>query len=280
MGCFVVKLVFEDECWFKLADHVENGEYEKINLDEAIAYDPNNTDSEQWFYVDAYNKERGFLQLLDSDFDVAELESISKGQFEEYCMEFIAYYHNHRYYIQKFTKGNYLRRKWFAWNGDAVEYCVQDGLVFVNPMPHCIYDNHEHRMYFKDISKAYSVFDNLKLDYKIATDKETTQMLQSDIIQAVDFDTSKVGVSNRKKITSVLSKYNNYPQDKKETLKKYIRGKVGGKLLYDEDSGKFVVNNDAQLRLLLYGLQQRLYKQPLEAEIQVATASTDLSKIL
>ncbi len=280
MGCFVVKLVFEDECWYKLADHIENGEYEDINLDEAIAYDPNNTDSEQWFYVDAYNEKEGFLHLLDSDFDVAELESISRGQFEEYCMEFIAYYHNHRYYIQKFTKGNYLKRKWFAWNGDAVEYCEQDGLVLVNPMPHCIYDNQEHRMYFKDISKAYSVFNNLKLDYRTATDDETTQMLESDIIQAIGFDASNVGVSNRKRITSVFAKYNEYPQDKKEILKSYIRGKVGGNLPFDEATGKFVVNNDTQLRLLLYGIQQRLYQQPLEEETQVATASTGLSKIL
>lgn len=280
MGCFIVKLVFEDDRWYKLADHVVNDEYERINLNEAIAYDPNNTDSGQWFYVDAYNDKEGFLQLLDMDFDVAELESISKDQFEEYCMEFIAFYHNHRYYIQKFTKGNYLKRKWFAWNGDAVEYCEQDGLVFVNPAPNCIYDNQEHRMYFKDISKAYSVFDNLKLDYRTATDEETTQMLESDIIQTVDFNANNVGVSNRKRITSILKKYNEYPPDKKTRLKQYIKGKVGDNLLYDEDTGKFIVNNDTQLRLLLYGIQQRFYQQPLEEEIQVATASTSLSKIL
>ena len=280
MGCFVVKLIIEDDCWYKLADHAENAEYEGINLDDAIAYDPNNTDSEQWFYVDAYNEKEGFLQLLDSDFDVAELEGISKDQFEEYCMEFIAYYYNHRYYIQKFTRGNYLKKKWFAWNGDAVEYCEQEGLVYVNPVPNCIYDNQEHRMYFKDISKAYSVFDNLKVDYRTATNDETTQMLESDIIQAVDFDASNVGVSNRKRITSVLSKYNEYPQDKKLTLKQYIRDKVGDNLQYDEVAGKFVVRNDTQLRLLLYGIQQRLYQQPLVEETQVATASTSLSNIL
>ncbi len=280
MGCFVVKLVLDDERWYKLADHVENEDYENIELNEAIEYDPNNTDADQWFYVDAFNEREGFIELLNLDFEMAELESISRNQFEGYTIEFIAYYHNHRYFIQKFTRGNYLRKKWFAWNGDAVEYCERDGLVYVNPMPNCIYDNQNHRIYFKDISKAYSVFSNLKLDYKAATNDETTQMLELDIIQTVDFDASNVGVSNRKRITSILAKYNEYPLDKKRTLKQYIRDKVGHNLQYDEATEKFVVNNDTQLRLLLYGMQQRLYQQPLEEEVQVATASTGLSRIL
>lgn len=131
-----------------------------------------------------------------------------------------------------------------------------------------------------DIAKAYAMFGNLKLDYKEATAEETAQMLQSDIIQTVNFDASGVGVSNRKRITSILAKYNLYEPDKKKTLKDYIKDTVGDNLPFDEATGKFAVSNDAQLRLLLYGIQQRFYQPPLEDEVQVATATTGISKLL
>ena len=280
MGCFVAKLKVDDERWYKLADQEVNDDYEGIDLTEAVEYDPNNTDAEQWFYVPDFNNKDGFLQLLDSDFDVAELESLSNEQFASRSIDFIAYYHEHRYYIQKFTKGNFLKKKWFAWDGDAVRYFEEDGLIYVNPMPNCVYDNQNHRIYFMDIAKAYTLFGNLKLDYKEATDAETTQMLQSDIIQTVNFNASGVGVSNRKRITSILTKYNQYEQDKKRTLKNYIKDTVGENLPYDEATGKFAVINDSQLRLLLYGIQQRFYQPPLDEEVQVATATTGLSKLI
>lgn len=280
MGCFIAKLKGEDDRWYKLADQEENEDYEGINLTDAIEYDPNNTEAGQWFFVPNFNDKEGFLPLLDSDFDVADLDSLSGEQFASHHIDFIAFYHEHRYYIQKFTKGNFLKKKWFAWNGDAVKYFEEDGLIYLNPVPNCIYDNQNKRVYFMDIAKAYAMFGNLKLDYKEATAEETAQMLQTDIIQTVNFDASGVGVSNRKRITSILAKYNQYDRDKKKTLKDYIKDIVGDNLPFDEATGKFSVSNDTQLRLLLYGIQQRFYQPPLEEEVQVATATTGISKLL
>lgn len=280
MGCFIAKLKGEDDRWYKLVDQEGNEDYEGINLTDAIEYDPNNTEAGQWFYVPKFNEKEGFLPLLDLDFDVAELDSLSGEQFADHHIDFIAFLHEHRYYIQKFTKGNFLKKKWFAWNGDAVEYFEKDGLIYLNPLPNCIYDNQNKRIYFMDIAKAYAMFGNLKLDYKEATAEETAQMLQTDIIQTVNFDASGVGVSNRKRITSILAKYNQYDRDKKKTLKDYIKNTVGDNLPFDEATGKFSVSNDTQLRLLLYGIQQRFYQPPLEEEVQVATATTGISKLL
>lgn len=53
----------------------------------------------------------------------------------------------------------------------------------------------------------------------------------------------------------IIAKYENYEPDKKNTIKQYIREKVGNNLEYDEDAGQFVVKNDKHLKLLLYGIQ-------------------------
>ena len=77
-----------------------------------------------------------------------------------------------------------------------------------------------------------------------------------------------------------MKKYQNYDQVKKNTLHQYIRDNVGNNLVFDQADGKFVIKNDTDLKLLLYGIQQRFYQPPLETEVQVATATTELSKII
>jgi len=281
MGTFIAKLTGDNDCWYKLADQIVNEDYDSITFDNPIDYDPNNTESGQWFKIESFNEKDGFLRLLDIDFDVADLSSLTSDQFTEHNIDFVAYYCDHKYYIQKFTKANFMKKKWFSLDGNAVRYHEEDGLIYINPIPNCIYDNQTKRIYFMDISKAYSVFGDLKLDYKAATETETKRMLQSDLISTANgFNAANVGVSNRKRITSILAKYNAYEPAKKAQLRQYIHETVGAHLPFDKTTGKFIVANDIQLRLLLYGVQQRLYQPPLEDEVQVATATTGLSKLL
>lgn len=280
MGVFVAKLKEDEHRWYKLKDNVQNEDYDSISLVDSVAYDPNNTVAGQWFRIEDFEHKDGFLNILKEDFDVVDLESLTNEQFVGKTIDFIAYYQDHKYYIQKFTKGNFMKKKWFSWDGDAVEYNEKDDIVFINPEPNCIYDNVSKRIYFKDIAKAYNVFGGLRIDYKAATDAETTRMLQLDILNTDNFTVQDVGVSNRKRITSILAKYENYEPDKKNTIKQYIREKVGNNLEYDEDAGQFVVKNDKHLKLLLYGIQQRFYQPPLEKEVQIATATTGISNIL
>lgn len=276
----MAKLKGDEQHWYKLKDRIQNDDYERISLNDAIVYDPNNTEREQWFRIDDFDQKDGFLGILNDDFDVVDIESLTNDQFVCNTIEFIAYYKDHKYYIQKFTKGNFMKKKWFSWNGDSVTYNEQNDMVFINPIPNCIYDNQSKQIYFQDITKAYSVFSKLKLDYKEATDEETNRMLKLDFIKTENFTVKDVGVSNRKRITSILSKYENYESGEKKTLKKYIQENVGDKLNYDEGTGRFVVKNDTHLKLLLYGIQQRFYQQPLEEEVQVATSTTSISNIL
>ena len=280
MGTFVAKLNNDELHWYKLKDNVQNVDYEAIRLDDTVLYDPNNTDRNQWFRVERFNQKEGFLDILNRNFDAADLESLSNEQFNSQSIDFIAYYHNRKYFIQKFTKGNYVKKKGFSWRGEAVEYFEDEGLVLLSPEPNCIYDTQTKNVYFKDITKAYSVFGALKLDYRTATDAETRQMLGFDLVKAVNFSVEDVGVSNRKRITSILAKYQNYDRAKKNTLHQYIREKVGNNLEFDANDGKFVIKNDTDLKLLLYGIQQRFYQPPLEEEVQVATSTTGLSSII
>lgn len=278
MGIFIAKIKDDEEHWYKIVDQVANEELTQIVLDDAVAYDPNNTEANQWFKIDGFNEKEGFLPLLAQRINTADLDSLEREQYGR--IEFIAFFDRGRYFMQKITRGNYLKKKWFSWDGDILRYQEDEGIIYINPIPNCIYDTSTKVIYFMDIAKAYGIFSSLKLDYQAATDDETNRFLQSDIVDAQALPMEKVGVSNRKRITSVLAKYESYNSKEKATLREYIKKSVGDNLGFDDKAGKFLVNTDTQLRLLLYGIQQRFYMPPLEDEVQVATSSTGISKVV
>lgn len=277
MGTYIAKLKDNNEHWFKIADGVQNEDYQGIDLNDALPFDPNNTMADQWFKLENFNENESFLPMLEPPFDCAGLESINRERYGN--IEMIAFFEDNRFYIQKVSKGSFLKKKWFAPLGDLVEYKEIEGVLYINPLPNCIYDQGNHNLYFMSISKAYAVFNGLRGDYREATAAEIDGFLNSDIVDAIDFDQSKVGLSNRKRITSILNIYNGYSADEKQILKKYIHEKAGEALTYT-DEGKFAISTDTQLRLLLLGVQRRFYIPPLQEEVQVATNTTKLSNLL
>lgn len=277
MGTYIAKLKNDNEHWFKIADGVQNNDYQSIDLNEALPFDPNNTMADQWFKLENFNENESFLSILASPLDCAGLESINRERYGN--IEIIAFFEDNRFYIQKVLKGSFLKKKWFAPLGDLVEYKEMEGVLYINPLPNCIYDQGNHNLYFMSISKAYAVFNGLRGDYREATAAEINSFLNSDIVEAIDFDQSKVGLSNRKRITSILNIYNGYSANEKQILKEYIHEKVGEALTYTGE-GKFAIRTDTQLRLLLLGVQRRFYIPPLQEEVQVATNTTKLSNLL
>lgn len=280
MGTFIARLKGRNEQFYKLVDQVENDDYGNIQLDDAIVYDSNNDMAHQWFKINNFSSSDAFIPILNRDFDTADLESLEMERYLE--IDFIAFYDGERYFIQKTVKSSYIRKKKLSFNGDAVSYQTEDSVIFISPLPNCIYNRSTDILYFLDISKAYAVFSNLKVNYRNATESEVTNFLASDIVGTVGFDASKVGLSNRKRIASVLSSYNNYNIDQKKALKAYIKEYVGDNIEYDENTEKFKIGDDKQLRLLLYGIQQRFFLPPLaeDGDVKVATNTTSIFNLM
>lgn len=278
MGTFVAKLK-NDANWVKLADQILNEEYTNIDLNESIIYDPNNDMAHQWFKLQNFSAKPSFLQMLTDDFDVAELENMTRAQYND--IEFIAFVENRKFYMQKISKSSFLAKKWFSWNGQVLDYQTKENVIYINSIPNCIYDQNSDELYFMDISKAYAIFGDLKKDYKEATEAEVQSFLESDIVETSNFTNEKVGVANRKRITAVLRTYESLTEDKKDELKDYIHKSLqNNELEYVPETKKFKVSSDKELRLLLYGIQRRYYKALFEEDVLVATNSTSVSNLL
>ncbi len=271
MGLFIAKLKRDNSNWYKLKDKIMASYYENIDLHDAMIYNPNNNVANQWFKLKLVE----IPELFNQTINPVELNSLNRLQYKE--ISFIAYYSNKKFYVQNVNKGSYLSKKLFSRNGDLLEYEEKEDIIFINPIPHCIYDENTKEAFFTDISRAYSIFSHLKLKYKEATRTEVERMLKSDIIDAPELNYDKVGVQNRRRISTVLDIYEKYDEDQRKIIKEYIKEFVSDKIDFDDKTEKFKINTDNKLRLILYGLQKRFFKAPLEEDIQVATSVAKLS---
>ena len=142
------------------------------------------------------------------------------------------------------------------------------------------YDLTTDTLYFQELNRLYNIFSNIKNEYVQGTSDSIHEFLSNDMISlGENFSEDKVSLSNRKRISEVARVYNTYSEIQKEELKNYICQYSNGDLEYNEQERKFKINDDTDLRLLLFGMQMRFYKQPLNDEVQVATSTTSIRNL-
>lgn len=279
MGTFLAKLKNNSDQLFKMADGVRYRDFDDIILDDAMIYDVDNNINNQWFKKQQFNEEPSFWPLLDQELIVAELNDISRNDYNN--IEVLVYFHDQKFYFQKVTSGNYLKKKWFSFDGAIVSYHSDDDKIMsINHLPNCIYSQVTKDLYFATIDKAYQIFPCLKEGFLDDTESKIKDFLQSDLLEIQDFSVKDVGIENRKKIRRILDTYNQYNQEQKDKLRGYIHTFAKKALPFSEENGKFTISNEKQLRLFLYGLQERFYQPPLNAETKVATSTTSIQNIM
>lgn len=274
MSAFFVKLK-NDASWYSIQDNVTINDWNAVDLNVAIQYDHHNTARDQWFFIENFHQHAAFLPMLGQNVDTADVDPLSLRDFGN--MDFLAYSHSNKFYLQKVVKGSFVNRQIFSFSGNSAEVKELDNTIYINPTPNCIYDKTEHRLYFMDIAKAYGIFGPIRTDYRTATDADIQTFINAGIVDAAGLDISKVSLLNRKKLSSVLHEFRALQPDEQDTVKNYVESMTNGHLQRDPVTGLFLTPDDNALRAVLYGLQMRFYKTPLSQESQVATSSTRMS---
>ena len=278
MGTLVAK-VKNQEQWVKICDDVEIEVLNHIDLTDSMQYDPNNNIAHQWFNINDLHHTQHFNDLFQNPIDPGELTTINVEQLDD--IKFFAYFANNRFYIQRMLTGCYIKDAGFWSFGNRIQFSNDNKIVKINRIPDGIYDLTTDTLYFQELNRLYNIFPNIKSEYVQGTATSVHDFLSSDMIElAGDFAENDVSLSNRKRIKDVAEKYNTYSQAQKNELRNYIHEFCAEDLTYDEQNGKFKINNDIELRLLLYGMQMRFYKQPLVEETQVATSTTSIRKLM
>lgn len=253
----------------------DNQLFKDINFDDidVIAYTPDhNLDEDSWFKIEKFSEQDYFPEFLKDDLDSKYFKNISKEDYKK--IKLLISSQNGDLYFQKVIPSFILKKKGFLSFGESVEFQQYENMITINELPNAIYFSDKNILIFKDLSTISSIFKGIDELYREATDEEVTKFLEQDfILLANGFLADKVSKPNRKRIALTTQSFNEMSEQERKDILEYIQEYCDEiTLKYDWEAKKFCIENDTQLKYLIYGIEQRFFQTLVGKEKRVANS--------
>lgn len=225
------------------------------NLGDAVNYNPSTLlEENEWYKIEHFSGYAYCLDILKSDFSSVNYDKLEKKEFEK--IDYLCSFQGKVCYFQNITK-SCLQPKSILHLGDDYEFNEDSLIININKNADAVYVIDEDTLYFNSLSKITSIFKGIGELYREATDEETQRFLNSEFICCSDiFDSSCVKTPNRKRIAMAIDTLKGYNEAEKKKIFKYI-GKYSD--IYDSTHNIFNIGDEEELKLLLWGIEQRFY---------------------
>ena len=254
------KIVSTDETVYSIED---------ITINTSTPYVPGVALEEgEWFSVPNASNQNYSIDLITSEYGIVDFDSLSKKEFG--TIDFIFMEMNNLICFQNISKTKLVSKKSFLCWGDDFKYDSDRCEIVINSIPDAIYNKETNILYFKRLESITSIFRGIDQLYKEATEEETTQFLENDFVQLKqDYTASKVKTANRKRIALAQKTLESLDADSRKNILTYI-GEYCPDLKISETS--FEIGNEEELKLLLYGIEQRFYTTIVGGEKRIANS--------
>ena len=255
----------------KVLSDVAVFDFDYENL-ETVPYEPDHLlDEDSWFSVSDFKKQQYCLDILKKEFVSVEYNQISEDKVSD--IKYLCSYEGGNFLFQKISPSMFLRNRKFLEFGEDVKYENNKEMIVIKDNPDAIYIADDDVLIFKNLSTISSMFKGIDLLYKEATIEEVKEFLKEPFLEVSDeFDVEKVSVHNRKRIGLAQNTLQTLNDEEKNSIVEYIKEYCSEKVPYDEETGSFSVNNDRDLKLIIYGIEQRFYTTPLKPERRLANS--------
>lgn len=239
---------------------------------EALDYKPSyKLEEGEWFKIASFSKSdyvNSVGNLLNQNASSVNFDSLTRQEFEK--IDFLFTKVEQDIFFQNIPKSQLIRKKMIGCFGGDFKYIAESNQIFIKEFPDAVYDVNADILYFKKLESITGIFKGIEQLYREATDEETENFLRNDFILLDDgYDAKKVKILNRKRIALALDILNNLNNDDKRNIFKYI-GEYCSDLKKGESSFKISSEND--LKLLLFGIEQRFYTTPVGNEKRIANS--------
>lgn len=258
--------------YFKLVSDQSLFDVVAANLDACIPYNPDhNLDEDAWFKIEEFSHKAFCIELLKQDFDSKDYNDLAKGNFSKIAYLFSV--QGDDFYFQKITPSLFVKRKTLIF-GEVAELEQSQTRLVINPLPDAVYFKDADTLIFRNLATISSIFTGIDELYKEATNEEVEQFLDEPFIElSDDYSLDKVSKPNRKRIGLAMATLEAMSADDKANMLDYIDGYCGEQMLkLDREKQKFEISNDDELKILLYGIEQRFYTTPFSHEKRLANS--------
>lgn len=243
----------------------------EVDVGFCIQYNPDHSlDEDAWFKVEQFSQKPFCIDFLKMDFDSKDYENLKKEQFSK--IGFIFSTQGDDFYFQKVTPSLFIYRKTIAF-GEIATVEENESRLVINLQPDAVYFKALDTLLFRNLSAIASIFKGIDELFKEATNDEVCQFLGEAFISlSADYGVDSVSKPNRKRIALAMESLAKMSDQDRVDMLAYINDYCKDKLVFDPKVDKFEVSKDDELKLLLYGVEQRFYTTPFGKEKRLANS--------
>lgn len=222
----------------------------------------------EWFKIENASQESYAGDIISKDIETVDFDSLSKADFLK--IDFLFVINESTICFQNVSKSKLVSKKKIGSFGENFRYQSNCEEIIINDCPDAVYCKNTDILYFRKLEPIVGIFKGIDELYREATDGETEQFLQNDFVAlGNEYNASKVKTANRKRIALAMKTLSALNTEEKRNIFQYI-----GEYCPDlkTESNAFMVSNEDELKMVLFGIEQRFYTTPVGDEKRIANS--------
>ena len=227
-------------------------------------------EDDEWYKIEEFSSKEYCLDFLKNPINSTQYVDISIKELSN--IKYIVSYQPNAFYFQRVYAKNLLVKKSMfevSLNGN-ISFKEGGNLVILNSIPDAFYDVRKDTLYFKNFRCIKGIFPGIEILYREATVEEVAEFLSSKFIRLNGgYCVEKVKEMNRKRIAEIKDSWEGISLADKAKILNYTC-EYCPNIPYDD--GIFTISNEAQLKELLFGLDERYYTTTVSKEKRVANS--------
>lgn len=229
---------------------------------------------DDWFCITNANGQEYSIDLLSETVSTADMDSLTRAEFDK--IDYLFVIDDRFIFFQNVSKSKLVSQKRIVHFGEGFTYKTDCAEIVIRDLPDAIYDKTTDTLYFRRLESITSIFRGIDMLYREATQEETDSFLANDFISLKDdYSGNKVKTANRKRIALAAKTLSELDEPDRKNIFKYI-GDYCHDLKVSENS--FEVGSENELKMLLYGIEQRFYTTPVGGEKRLANSVITLNQ--
>ena len=258
------KLLSTDENLYCLPDEL---------IESSCPYTPGATlETGEWFKISEFSEKDFSIEITQKDYETVDYDSLQKAEYSQ--VDYLFAKIDDNLFFQNISKSKLVKKKGILGFGEGYRYERETAILFINEYPDAIYIPTEDALYFQRLEPIASIFGGISELYREATEHEVEEFLQNDFIDLTDgFESSKVKVANRKRIAMAMDTLSKMHDDDKKQIFVYICDYCPDIVTPEQ---KFRVGSEENLKMVLFGIEQRFYTTLVGGEKRIANSVVPL----
>ena len=258
------KLLSTDENLYCLPDEL---------IESSCPYTPGATlETGEWFKISDFSEKDFSIEITQKDYETVDYDSLQKAEYSQ--VDYLFAKIDDNLFFQNISKSKLVKKKGILGFGEGYRFERETAVLFINEYPDAIYIPTEDALYFQRLEPIASIFGGISELYREATEHEVEEFLQNDFIDLTDgFESSKVKVANRKRIAMAMDTLSKMHDDDKKQIFVYICDYCPDIVTPEQ---KFRVGSEENLKMVLFGIEQRFYTTLVGGEKRIANSVVPL----